>query len=372
MGQFYPSLSPSLISWALKQPLFFIASAPLHGSHVNVSPKGYPSASLAILSPTQAAYVDRTGSGCETLAHLYENGRATVMFCSFGPQPRILRLFCRGRVVEWEDPEFNGWLQRMGRERPPSARCVVVLDIWKVGTSCGYGVPRIRAALYAGGGGGGDERVEGNAAAGPGATIAAAPITPSPTVSGSPSDASDDDNGAAAAATAKERMVSPFEEFDPDKHATNNDLSEAALRALYLRRDETSAFEDRPTLTQRNAIRERNGTVVSYQQEVSARSLDGLPGLRAAMRRNGTSVVAARARGWARRVLWDELEAVLVGFALAVLLYAVVVGVQTAAPDGVGPLWEGKVRPLWDGQVWPVWEAQVAKWEGRLGLSRAG
>lgn len=83
---------------ALAQPLFFTASAPLHNSHthVNVSPKGLPAASLSVFDPNHAAYVDGTGSGCETIAHAYENGRVTVMFCSFEKNPRILRWFCGG------------------------------------------------------------------------------------------------------------------------------------------------------------------------------------------------------------------------------------------------------------------------------------
>src|SRR4051812_46694850 len=97
-----PSLTPALTTWAMAQPVFFIASAPRHGRHINVSPKGMPAASLAILSPMLLAYVDHTGSGCETIAHLYENGRATVMWMSVGPNPRILRLFCTGEVVEAE------------------------------------------------------------------------------------------------------------------------------------------------------------------------------------------------------------------------------------------------------------------------------
>ncbi|MDI1486633.1 MAG: sporulation-induced protein [Ramalina farinacea] len=83
---------------ALAQPLFFTASAPLHNpyTHVNVSPKGLPAASLSVFDPNHAAYVDGTGSGCETIAHAYENGRVTVMFCSFEKNPRILRWFCGG------------------------------------------------------------------------------------------------------------------------------------------------------------------------------------------------------------------------------------------------------------------------------------
>ncbi|EJT79313.1 pyridoxamine phosphate oxidase [Gaeumannomyces tritici R3-111a-1] len=152
----FPALTPDLTAWALRQPVYFVATAPTHGRHVNLSPKGLPSTTLAVLGPNRIAYVDRTGSGCETIAHLYENGRATVMFMSMGPSPRILRLYCRAReVVEWgvDEARFVELLAGMGRggfEMPKSPRAIVVLDVWKVTTACGYGVPMVRRALYAG------------------------------------------------------------------------------------------------------------------------------------------------------------------------------------------------------------------------------
>ncbi|EGD99678.1 pyridoxamine phosphate oxidase [Trichophyton tonsurans CBS 112818] len=143
MVKFYPSIEPDHREWMLNQPVFFVASAPSFGKHVNISPKGLPSTSLAILSPNQAAYVDATGSGNETLSHVRENGRITVMFCSFESSPRILRLFCTGTVIEFDDPAFKGWVGKMGVSDRyiPSARAVIALDIFQVQTSCGYGVP---------------------------------------------------------------------------------------------------------------------------------------------------------------------------------------------------------------------------------------
>jgi hypothetical protein len=135
MPTFYDSIPVDLGEWALSQPLFFTASAPLHNpnSHVNISPKGLPSSTLTIISPNQVAYLDATGSGCETISHIYENGRVTLMFCSFGKAPRICRFFCRGRVVEWDSVEFGGWVERMGRGgKVCGVRAVVVLDVWKV------------------------------------------------------------------------------------------------------------------------------------------------------------------------------------------------------------------------------------------------
>ncbi|OQD60742.1 hypothetical protein PENPOL_c021G01153 [Penicillium polonicum] len=143
MPIFYESLSDSLRDWALHQSMFFVSSAPLHGQHINLSPKGLPDSSFAVLSPNKVAYVDSTGSGCETICHLRENGRATVMFCSFDKTPRIMRLFCTGSVIEWDEPEFVPYLQAMGGKSLLGARAVIVLDIFKVQLSCGFGVPKL-------------------------------------------------------------------------------------------------------------------------------------------------------------------------------------------------------------------------------------
>ncbi|CAM6102778.1 unnamed protein product [Calypogeia fissa] len=144
MPQFYDSINEELQEWALKQSVFFTASAPLAGKHVNLSPKGLPASSFSILSPNQAAYIDATGSGSETIAHLYENGRITIMFCSFDAGPRILRFFCTGKVVEWNQQEFEILLTKVGdNKRIAGARAVILLDVFKVQTSCGFGVPRL-------------------------------------------------------------------------------------------------------------------------------------------------------------------------------------------------------------------------------------
>lgn len=93
-----------------------------------------PKETLAILSPNQCAYLDATGSGCETVSHIYENGRVTIMFMSLDKSPRIVRLFCKGRVVEWDSSEFEGWVRRMGKEdrMVPGVRAVIVLDVLEV------------------------------------------------------------------------------------------------------------------------------------------------------------------------------------------------------------------------------------------------
>ncbi|KAH7027112.1 pyridoxamine phosphate oxidase family protein, partial [Macrophomina phaseolina] len=142
MPKFYSSLSSDLAEWLLAQPLFFVASAPLTGAHINLSPKGHPSHSLSVINQNQVAYLDATGSGCETISHIYENGRVTLMACSFGTSPRIMRLFCTGKVIEKGNLKFDEWVARTGiKEGVKACRAVIVLDIFKVQTSCGYGVP---------------------------------------------------------------------------------------------------------------------------------------------------------------------------------------------------------------------------------------
>ena len=118
--------------------MFFVASAPLAaGGHVNVSPKGLDC--FRVLSPTRVAYVDLTGSGNETSAHVHENGRVTFMFCALAGKPRILRLYGRGRVVL---AGSRGWAEFAGVfPAYPGARQVIVAELDRVQTSCGFAVP---------------------------------------------------------------------------------------------------------------------------------------------------------------------------------------------------------------------------------------
>ncbi|OAA72572.1 FMN-binding split barrel [Cordyceps fumosorosea ARSEF 2679] len=135
------TLSDSMRDWALRQPMFFVASAPLRGRHVNLSPKGLPESSLAVINSGQVAYIDSIGTGCETIAHVRENGRVTLLFCSFDKVPRILRLYCAGTVVEIDVPEYAIWLKKLGEKKLVAARAIIVLDIFKAQLSCGFGVP---------------------------------------------------------------------------------------------------------------------------------------------------------------------------------------------------------------------------------------
>ncbi len=138
MAKFCQSISDDLQKFIHKQHMFFVASAPLSANgHVNVSPKGQDC--FRILSANRVAYLDLTGSGNETSAHLLENGRITFMFCAVEGPPNILRLYGEGHTVlpytpEWDEfsPLFTMII---------GARQIIVADIHMVQTSCGYAVP---------------------------------------------------------------------------------------------------------------------------------------------------------------------------------------------------------------------------------------
>src|SRR5512138_2511307 len=114
MGKIYDSIDGRLRAFLLEQPVFFVATAPSGAAgHVNVSPKG-GAGCLAVLDERRVAYLDYTGSGAETIAHLRDNGRITVMFCAFEGPPTIVRLHGRGFAVFPEDPRFEELLSAFG------------------------------------------------------------------------------------------------------------------------------------------------------------------------------------------------------------------------------------------------------------------
>jgi hypothetical protein len=134
----FASLSPELAAWWRAQPLFFVATAPSgDGGHVNLSPKGLDT--LRILGPNRVAYLDLTGSGVETIAHVRENGRITLMACAFTGNPRISRIYGQGTVHPFESDGYES----LASEFPtfPGPRAVIDIDIERVTTSCGYAVP---------------------------------------------------------------------------------------------------------------------------------------------------------------------------------------------------------------------------------------
>jgi hypothetical protein len=136
MSKFYDELTDELIAFIDRQKIFFTASAPEQG-RVNLSPKGMDT--FRCLSRTHVAYLDLTGSGNETAAHLRENGRMTIMMCSFEEDPLILRLYGKGEAI---DPRHNLWPELIDQFPPiPGQRQIIMLAIDSLQTSCGYAVP---------------------------------------------------------------------------------------------------------------------------------------------------------------------------------------------------------------------------------------
>lgn len=140
MGKVLTELTPDLTDFVRAQPVFFVATAPLAAEgHVNLSPKGLDT--FRVLAPTRVAYLDLTGSGNETAAHVAENGRIALMFCAFSGAPRIVRLHGRGDVVAPGDARWADLVARF--PALPGARQIVVVEVERVSTSCGFGVPEM-------------------------------------------------------------------------------------------------------------------------------------------------------------------------------------------------------------------------------------
>jgi len=138
MGKFHDSIQQPHREFIEHQKMFFVATAPLAAdTHINLSPKGIDS--FRVLSSTRVAYMDIVGSGNETSAHILENGRITFMFCAFDGPPNILRLYGKGYTVlptdaAWQElaPHFHLHM---------ATRQLIVADVYKVQTSCGFSVP---------------------------------------------------------------------------------------------------------------------------------------------------------------------------------------------------------------------------------------
>jgi hypothetical protein len=140
MGKVLEGIAPDLASWIEEQPLFFVATAPSgDDGHVNVSPKGLDT--LRVLDDHTVAYLDLTGSGVETIAHLRENGRITLMFCAFSGPPRIVRLHGRGEVLALDDGDGAALARRFPEQ--PGSRSVIRVAVERVSSSCGYAVPKM-------------------------------------------------------------------------------------------------------------------------------------------------------------------------------------------------------------------------------------
>lgn len=136
MAKFYTKLTPKLQEFISQQHMFFVATAP-HQGRVNLSPKGMNT--FRCLDSHRVAYLDLGGSGNETAAHITENGRLTMMFCSFDEQPMILRLYGQGKVVQAHEAAWAGLYTLF--EPIAGARQIIMLEIDSVQTSCGFAVP---------------------------------------------------------------------------------------------------------------------------------------------------------------------------------------------------------------------------------------
>ncbi len=146
MGRTYERIDERLARWLEDQPVFFVATAPLTAQgRVNCSPKGNRH-EFAVLSEHRVAYLDQTGSGVETIAHLNENGRIVLMFCAFGGPPRIVRLHGRGRPVLSGAPEFAALAAAFPGSGEVGVRSIISVEVTRVADSCGYGVPVMEMA----------------------------------------------------------------------------------------------------------------------------------------------------------------------------------------------------------------------------------
>ena len=139
MGRVFPEIDAALRDFLARQHVFFVATAPANGGHVNVSPKGLDA--FRVTGPRRVAYLDLVGSGAETIAHVRENRRITLLFCAFEGAPRILRLQGEGAIVE---PADAGWTALRALFPDGPARAIVQVEVTRIADSCGFGVPLFR------------------------------------------------------------------------------------------------------------------------------------------------------------------------------------------------------------------------------------
>lgn len=138
MSKEHDAIDQKMAAFCEAAPVFFVGTAPTDlDGHLNLSPKGYDS--FRVLGPRKVAYLDVTGSGVETIAHLRDNGRITLMFCAFSGPPTIVRFQGRGEVVVPDDPRFADLVDRFPVR--PGIRSVIRVDVERVSDSCGFAVP---------------------------------------------------------------------------------------------------------------------------------------------------------------------------------------------------------------------------------------
>jgi hypothetical protein len=290
MVQYFASLNENHLEFITSQPVFFVASAPWAGDHINVSPKGHPSRTFSVLGPNTVAYLDATGSGCETISHVYENGRVTVMFCSFGPSPQIMRLFCKGRVVEKWDQHYQELRARMATENGDDvditgARAIIVLKIKKVQTSSGFGVPMVA-------------------------------------------------KGSTATITDGDGDAIPAVDHDEDDNAIDG----------WKPRDNMDNWA-------RKMLEKQE--LMDYQKRSNLYSLDGLPGLMSARRALDQNLAIEDTKAWIRKVSRQQ-DAVFLGVGLGILLMIVLslVGVLNIQPTFLHHIVNFQRRQMGEAEVW--------------------
>jgi len=138
MGKLYDAIDQKLSTWLSAQKIFFVATAPLsQQGHINCSPKD--GRSFHILDERTVAYLDLTGSGVETIAHVKENGRIVLMFCAFAGAPNIVRLYGSGEVIDSHHPDFAPMHARLSDA--PGLRSFIRVRLTRISNSCGFGVP---------------------------------------------------------------------------------------------------------------------------------------------------------------------------------------------------------------------------------------
>lgn len=141
MGKLHDRIDGRLRAFIEKQPVFFTATAPLAGDgHVNISPKGR-AGTLVIIDGHTLAYLDFGGSGAETIAHVRENGRITLMWCAFSGPPNIVRIHGDGETVFRDDPRWGELIGLFGEADGPAARAIIVVRARRIADVCGYAVP---------------------------------------------------------------------------------------------------------------------------------------------------------------------------------------------------------------------------------------
>jgi hypothetical protein len=141
MGKVYEEIDAGLRAFIEGQRMFFVATAPVAAAgHINLSPKGLET--LRVLGATKIAFLDYVGSGAETIAHLQENGRIVLMLCAMNGPPKIVRLHGRGEVLPPGDAEYDRLRPLFPAE--PAGRAIIVVSIYRISDSCGFGVPIYR------------------------------------------------------------------------------------------------------------------------------------------------------------------------------------------------------------------------------------